>query len=274
MTQRELPTIEIMGTAFIVDVEKGEFREYGNERNSFSFYHINYEGPHYEMAYNENLRNPFMAHPRKCVVRIPQLIQIDPEGMAARYNLSVKALEGKTDFDLMVDQEMYLKRVIRDELPVIDIDGDRFLVDLRFIELRLATDYSKRIVLWDYFDDSTGKYSFYYKQSSKQAININPNITRLPIGVVKVVLPEDHILDPVAAARIDRLGKPKEVGIHEIKDYLMKVPFQKELKARIIPLNETELVGMIKNNKETRQLNNREPLLKKNFERKDKGKHL
>lgn len=268
--QRELPTIEIMGTAFIVDVEKGEFTEYGNERNSFSFYQMDYKGTHYEMAYNENLRSPMFSNKWRCTVQIPQLIHIDSEGMAKKYGVSEKDLIGKNDFDFRVDQQMYTERVFLGRLPVIDIAGDRFFVDMRFDELRWTKDISKRIILKDHIEDSGGKYFFYYDKTEKQPITIDPGIIRLPENVVNVVVPEEHILDPLVFSQLTSVFRP-HVGVNEVKDYLMKHPFQKDLKAEIIPLVETELAEKIKNNKEKHRTNTREPLMKKS-ESREKGK--
>jgi hypothetical protein len=224
------------------------------------------------MAYHEGLKNPLFANPFKCIVRIPQLIEIDPEGMAKKYNLSVKDLDGKTDFDLIVDQKIYQERLYRGKPPVIDIEGDRFFVDMRWDELRWVKDISKRIVLRDHRDESTGKYCFYYNQATKQVETISSTITRLPAGVVKVELPEDEVLDPYEAARVISFER-KNIGENEIKDFLMKVPFQKDLKATIIPHFEVERAEKIKVN-EGKQSISKEPLLKKKRETNNKRKHI
>lgn len=271
-TKRELPTIDIKGTAFIVDVENNQFRECGNESNSFSFNQMEYKGTHYEMAYDERLKNPTFASKLKCTVEIPLLIQIDPEGIAKKYGVSETDLIGKNDFDFRVDQQIYTERVYLGRLPMIDIAGDTFFVDMRFDELRWTKDISKLIILRDQDRvELKGDYFFFYDTNAKQAVTIDSSVTVLPENVVKVILPEDHVLDPLVHAQITDVFRPN-VGVNEVKDILMKCPFHKDLKAEVIPLSKTELVEIMKVNKAAKQ----DPLLKKNREStgRDKGKHM
>jgi len=274
--RQSLPTIEIMGTEFIVDVHQGQFREKANERNCFSLYDLEYKGTHYEMNYREKFKNPHFAHSWECVIRIPQLIEIDPQAMAAKYGLSVKDLEGKTDFDLRVDKKIFHERFYRGKPPVIDIAGDRFFVDMRWDELRWVEDISKRILLRDHKEDAGDKYSFYYDKSTKEAISIDAAIIQSPERLVKVVLPDDYILDPLAESRITSVFRPY-VGENEIKDFLMKNPFEKNLKAEVTALSETLVAELGKRNKAALQEGKDDQLLTKNREsigkEKGKGKH-
>jgi hypothetical protein len=58
------------------------------------------------------------------------MVVLDPVGMAAKYNLPLDSLDRKTDYDIIVDNELVQKR-LNGFLPVIDIAGHDFLCGLQ-----------------------------------------------------------------------------------------------------------------------------------------------
>jgi hypothetical protein len=185
--------------------------------------------------------------------------------MSTKYKIGMSKMEGKSDFDLRVDPQRYHARVNQGQLPIVTIHEDKFFVDLRLHELRLTTDPFKKIALPENFIANKGSYEFYYSLRTQEAVEINPNMTKLPGKVFKVTVPPARKLDPVAVARIER---------KEIKDYLMKCPFEKEVTAKVIPLSETELKQRAKLNKEASKKKEEDSLLKKNRGNNHRGKHL
>ncbi|MEP7372323.1 MAG: hypothetical protein ABI675_02970 [Chitinophagaceae bacterium] len=256
----KLPVIPIMGTEFLVDVIKGEFREKANESNAFSFYYLQYKGTHYILDYNESIKNPIFGN-GKNLIQIPQLIDIDPEGMAIKYDLLPEQLKGKSDFDIRVDQDQYYHRVILDRLPVIGFYPDTYFVDLAYGKLHLTTDESVTLNIRGKEDEATSEYIFYYEHHKRKIVEFPTDAPDFPIGVLKVQLPDNYKLDPVFMARMEN---------RDVKDYLMKTPFQSQLEAKQLDLSENE----IKELKNKARTHNPDDLLRKNRESNGKGYHI
>src|SRR3546814_3269854 len=69
--------------------------------------------------------------------------------MAEKYGISLADLEGKTDYDVMVDQKA-LELRLAGSLPTIDISGHTFYVDYNMGMLRPKDDFlSKGITFKD-----------------------------------------------------------------------------------------------------------------------------
>ena len=252
--------IIIMDTTFFVDIPDNKLKEKGNTHNTISFDNMEYKGTHYILHYDKKTKNiPWRDGTPFVEIIVPQKIQLDPSGMARKFGIKASSLEGKTDFDIIVDQQKYKERVAQGKLPVIDIAGHGYYVALRESVLRLTSDFSTQIYMPDKFNDRSQEYEFYFRPATKEVVDISPSITELPEGVVKIKLPHDVKLDPVAVARTNNL---------DIKAFLVKHPFEKELKAVVIPLDKTSVADIVKRNNE--------PLLKKNIDitQKQKGQSL
>lgn len=78
----------------------------------------------------------------------------------------------------------------------------------------------------------------------KQVVNIDPKLTEFPDNVVKIRLPNELGLDPVSTAR--------RYGIDE-NELLRRFPPKKDLKAVIIPLADTGIPALIRQNREQLQ---------------------
>src|SRR3546814_458015 len=135
---RQLPEIEIGGTLFIVDVRENKLREKANPENELYVFdmHINDDG--YSFWYNRQEKNfgPIQIQtPDNILISIKPLVELDPVGMAEKYGISLADLEGKTDYDVMVDQKA-LELRLAGSLPNIDISGHTFYVDLYMVMLR------------------------------------------------------------------------------------------------------------------------------------------
>jgi hypothetical protein len=266
--QRELPIVMIKGTEFHVDVIREEFREKGNESNKISFSHLQYKKPYYSLAYDESTKNVKIARPWEMNVKIDELVKLDPVGMAEKYNIPVQNIGQKNDCDLRIYRPNWANRVVHDILPVIDIAGVWYDVDLKHYLLRLKDGFGGDIELKDMPELVNGQRYFYYNPSSMEVLSLQEICEQLPYGTVKVSLPADEILDPVAVARRE---------CHDLRDYIMKHPIHQVLKAKVLPVKKEDLLNELELNKKRllRELNER-PLLTKNRESngKDKGYHF
>ena len=83
--------------------------------------------------------------------------------------------------------------------------------------------------------------------------SIDPKLTEFPQGVIQIKLPNEIGLDPVATAR--------KYGMNE-RELLRRYPIQKELKAEVIPLSETGIPRLIRQNKEQLQREHEENMRK------------
>ena len=160
------------------------------------------------------------------------------------------------------DEELLAQR-LAGILPRIDIAGQQFIIDWRLKELRDARDASVRIDLHGLPIDETGEqYLFFYNTRLKKADPPDPKMTHLPKDVVLLKIPYEMKLDPVGVAR--------EYGLPDM-ELLERFPIQRELKVTVIPLDETELVQLVKRNRDKQRLLGIKPSA---IKRRAKGKGL
>jgi hypothetical protein len=136
---------------------------------------------------------------------------------------------------------MNLQQRIAGKLPQIDIVGTIFFVDIRLRELRADFGLKSRIGL-DKLENGPDveSYRFAFNTETKQLVEIERNITEWPGHILIVEIPGNTQLDPYAVALENSVDPVAFVEIH---------PFDRELKARVIPLSETEIPKMIKRNR-------------------------
>jgi hypothetical protein len=131
------------------------------------------------------------------------------------------------------------------KLPHIDINGTDFTIDIRLGELRESPAPWNRIDIseMETAPDSDDRLFFYHTREHNEWI-MDDGITELPKHVVLVALPNELILDPVAAAR--------KVGFDD-EEFLAEYPILQNLKAGVTPLSETFLPAFIEENLSQRQ---------------------
>lgn len=202
--ERKLPTYRIEDTDFIVDVSKLELREKGNETNVIRFEDMRDIGRGYVFEYDLQEKNVPSAWSdnETTTVRVPEFVELDPVGMAQKYNMPSDEIKGKTDFDIMVDQEAFDMRVNKGILPTIDIAGHTFYVDIRMDMLRPKDDFlSNGIVFSDienFFDEERQLYFIPYHAKTHEFREIDyETITKIPKDLIVVSFPNEMALDPV-----------------------------------------------------------------------------
>lgn len=239
---REPVIYQFENTSFVVDIDRQTLRQTDNPDNEISFINQMQDmGDHYLLSWDAATKNAGDNPDRVKQLIIPPLSALDPEGMSEKHGMPLEQMAGKTDFEIIVDQEA-LKARLDGTLPQIDIAGDKFIVDLRLHELRHAEYFFPVISLksLDLTDDGW-HFEAFYEPIMKQVVAIDPKLTEFPNGVVKIKLPNELGLDPVGTARI--------YGMSE-RDLLRRYPIQKELKALVIPLSETNVPRLIQQNRD------------------------
>ena len=123
--------------------------------------------------------------------QVPQMTELDPEGMSLKYGCTAEQLKGKPDFEVMVDQEALALRH-KGMLPRIDISGEAFVVDLRMQELRHAANFYPIISLKSFELTNDGwNYEAYYHPVMKQVVDLDPKLLEFPEGVIKIKIPNE-----------------------------------------------------------------------------------
>ncbi|MFC0514653.1 hypothetical protein ACFFGT_10590 [Mucilaginibacter angelicae] len=240
-------------TGYEVDIGKQVLRQTNRQANEISFIRdMQDRGTHYRLIYDTLLDIASFREPdgqRYRLVEVPQMTELHPEGMAARYGGTAEQLKGKSDFEVIVDQQaLGLRR--SGVLPQIDIAGEPFTVDLRLHELRHGRDFAPVISLLSFtITDDGNAFEAYYQPLLKQTVEIDPGLTELPDHIIRIRLPNEPGLDPVGTAWI--------YGMDE-RELLRRHPIQKDLKAELIPLAETNVPTLIRQNREKLQQDHQE----------------
>ncbi|MFI5162369.1 MAG: hypothetical protein ACHQHN_13905 [Sphingobacteriales bacterium] len=248
-TERLIPVFTIQGTTFHVDIDQQVLRQTNNLANEISFINDMLDkGAYYEFLYDPIIKNvPRVPYNDETFneVRVPPLVQLDPEGMSAKYGLPVSHLGGKTDFEVMVDQELFVRR-LQGQLPRISLGDTEFIINVRRHEIHPASDVTNFINLKELELSPDGeRYHFFLDLATLRAVILDPKMTALPSGVVLAEIPNELRLDPVGCAR--------EYGIDE-KVLLRRFPIIKNLTGKITPLSETWVMAQVQmNNKNMQQ---------------------
>lgn len=205
---KELPVYNIEGTDFFVDAANLQLVEKADPENVIPILEMRDVKDGYVFDYNQkekNIPSVFGGFSDVVTVKIPQLVDLDPIGMAEKYKCPVHDICGKTDFDLMVDQVALEKRLMG-ELPTVDILGHTFYVDIRMDMLRPKDDFASNGIVFSHIDD------YYVGQLDAYWIPYNPKthefqkldydkITSIPADLVTISFPHESLLDPIGFNR-------------------------------------------------------------------------
>lgn len=202
------PVLNIMGTGFYVEIHSQSLIEVNDPSNIISFHDMTDHGSHYTMCYHLRYKNwPCeLDNPADSLnITIPQLVVLDPEGMARKYHVELEDIKGRRDIEFLnPNYEGFLAR-ISGELPLIDIAGERYVIDMERQELRLSRDGSCRLTFTDLEAGSPLEddfsYRFLYDTKLRRATSYTDSSSDSASSIVVVELPDLSRLDPVGAAR-------------------------------------------------------------------------
>jgi len=138
--------------------------------------------------------------------------------------------------------EMTYEQRAQGVLPHIDIAGTDFTVDWRLRELRETAAPWNRIELQRAEMSPEGEaYYLLYDQDSHEEFVFDDEVAEVPEGVVFIKVPYEVRLDPYAVAI--------QYGI-DPKEFVEKFPFEKNLRADVRPLSETNIAAMAAENRQ------------------------
>ncbi|MBT2559808.1 hypothetical protein J7E50_17955 [Pedobacter sp. ISL-68] len=246
--ERELPVVNIEGTDFIVDVKKLELIESNNPNNTISLFEMrdlrNHNGYAFEYSLTEkNIPSSFIRG-ETVTVSLPELVTLDPEGMSAKYGVPLEMFATKSDFDLMVDQTA-LKERLSGLLPIVDIAGHPFYVDLRMDMLRAKDDFLSEGIVFskieDYYVDGKEEYCIPYNPKTHEFKEIDfSSITEIPKDIIVVSVPHESALDPI--------GYNRKHGFEELSN-LKESNLKSHFKAGQVAWKDTGIEETIRENK-------------------------
>lgn len=205
---RQLPEIQIEGTAFLVNVEGYELIEKANPLGKLSLWDMRYRDNQYHFNYNKRFRSVSTGYDDpvdEVAVSIPAMATLDPEGLAAKYGLQRSDIEGKTDYEVMTDKQALIDR-LNGRLTTVDIAGHTFYVDFTMEMLRPKDDFGSNGIKFndidEHYNDLTGKYEIPYNQRTHEYVDLDyDNMTEVPKDVILIAFPDIEALDPVGYAR-------------------------------------------------------------------------
>lgn len=244
--KRDLPIFSIAGTDFLVDVTKPELREKTDPENTISFFEMHDLGNGYLFDYrpkDKNIAPLFSDDEENLTIRLPQLVELDPVGMAAHYGKTLAEMQGKSDFEIMIDQ-LALQQRLQGKLTTIEIAGHLFYVDIRMDKLRPKDDFfSKGIVFSEvdhYYFDKKEAYLIPYNPATHEFQEINYDaIKAFPEDLIAIEFPHERMMDPVG---VNRKGGWDD--LFELKETPVKAHFI----AKIVDWKDTDIRETIKEN--------------------------
>lgn len=240
--KNELPIIKIHGIDFLIDVNKFELREKNNPTNTLSVFSMNDFQNGYEFGLNTETKGfdyEWMVDLRESNTCIPHMARLDPMGMAKKLGLHVAQVKNKTDFELMVDQDAYHNRVIKNVIPTLEIAGHRYEVDMGKNMLRSTQDvYSTGInfsAIEKYFDLDDFTYKIPYNTKTHQSPDLDYLMMKeLPKDIIIVSFPAESVLDRIGWNR--KYGYDVTYGLMQnglkLNFKAEQVPFEKLLKQK------------------------------------------
>jgi len=245
---RQLPEIQIEGTTFLVNVEGYELVEKENGLAKLSLWDMRYAGNQYHFTYNKRFRTISSGSDDpndEIAACIPAMVTLDPEGLAAKYNLKRSDVEGKTDYEVMTDKQALIDR-LNGRLTTVDIAGHTFYVDFPMGMLRPKDDFLSNGIKFDdidgHFNDISGKYEVPYNKRTREFVELDyDNIIELPRDVILIAFPGPKAMDPVGYARKHGWDKEFILAAH---------PQQAHFTADVLTGKDFWLDGRIRENRE------------------------
>lgn len=138
-----------------------------------------------------------------------------------------------------------VKQRLENKLPVIDLAGNRYVVDLEARALKATNNLAHNIDLDSLVLDKEGlNYLCFYHLHTRSTVIIGADITSLPPNTVYLRIPDERFLDPIGLAR--------QYGMEDTA-LLSLYPIRSELKAEVIAIEDSGLPELIRINLEKKR---------------------
>jgi len=215
--------------------------------NIIPFDEMDYQTNHYYFHYDINRKNlPVSLEAAYETILLPNMTELDLEGMAQKYGLAPAEISGKTDVAIINDPVQIQMRESGRQ-PVIEIAGHPFYVDIHWGLLRPKDDFSTLGISFNdidgYLSDDGKNYQITYDPKAHAFKELDySTITSIPKNVIVVEIPSQQRLDPIGYARKHGLNK---------NAVLRQNPLRMKMEARTVPWDETPIKEILSNNLKT-----------------------
>lgn len=251
---------------FAFHVQALEFVQVENPMNRVSVFEMeDFMGNGYRFQYDPTTKSvalPWDSPDDLLTITIPELKELDAAGMAQRYGIPVGRVRSMSDFEIMVDQEAFARRVLG-ELPLIKTPDFTYTVDsehqcfrtdgpgpiskITFLELE-ECGAETRI-------GADAVYYFALDRISGDLCEFDfETMTRYPDNAIMVEFPTREAADRIGHNRF--WGYPDTYGLKQHNVTLVHT-------AKVIPWAETGLGLRIKEN--LKKINNPENIVGKDM---------
>ncbi|WP_286751671.1 MULTISPECIES: hypothetical protein [Sphingobacterium] len=245
-----LPEMEICDTIFQFNIDNLVLIEKNDPNNLLFFNEMLDHLTHYEFFYskinkntpterrlgpaddifNESERSKEEFAHSTVKVSVPRIAEIDPEGMMRKYGCSVDDIKNKTDFDIIVDQDV-LRRRISGERVKIDIAGIVYEIDAIANSLRPVNGAIDRINLAEY------RYDYFIDDESCYYLDCNMNDGRIVDllrdqtveNLIEYKIPDLTNLDPIAVINNFHFLTDLELYYQDLKMFHIAEPSQQQI---------------------------------------------
>lgn len=232
-----LPIYTIDGSSFIVDVRNKRVCEQQCPKNEISILDMHYHDSCYLFSFDRIKKNiswkagPTRLEsnddpkPRDLEIRMPHMTELDPKTMSILYGYPLREIQDKTDFEVMVNQQLFRQRQQR-KMTSVNIWGKVYNLNLeRKVFIPKIADMPE-LAVKDFLQNKLTLTITGYLDTQTHTM-LSPKTVReknLGPSVVRVDLPQLDAIDPYGVA----LAKGWNV-----KETLLKYPLQKRVTAQI-----------------------------------------
>ncbi len=248
----QLPIYGIEGVPFLVDVDLALMRHAKDPLNFIEFSDMIDKGTHYETYFDPKIETAdvYSDRPRGLVkVKIPQMVVLDPERVALKYNLKVSELPDR-DSKLLTSPDWYQLRKMGKQ-PTIWILGQEYVANMRMNVLEPMDLHNDFLMLSDMKLDPTR--TFYYGMLDTETMSLirydEKQIRAIPEKAVIIRIPHERVLDPYL-----QIWK---MGWEDHPERLGKFPIRYNFKALVLDVKDTPIDACIKANRKKKTVTHR-----------------
>jgi len=235
----KLPEIEIYDTIFQFDIDKMVFIKKDDPSNMIFIRNMFDNLTHYEYYWkigetddpslsiaeddifngSEVEKKIYRAYNVLMInVKIPRIGEIDPEGMMRKYGCSLEDIKNKTDFEIIVNQDV-LKQRMAGETVKIDVGGKVYHVDALEGTLLPVSGSEPSIKMaqfqYDYYIEDEGCYYLYCNMDDGRIVDILRDQT--VENTIVYTVPHLSNLDPIPVINSLEFLTDLELYYHDLK---------------------------------------------------------
>jgi hypothetical protein len=248
--ETKLPIYKIMGIPFIVDVDLALMRHHKDQANFMQFSDMTDMGTHYEVDFDVKHEMAELYEenrPGLKLVKIPPMVQLDPERVALKYNIEVSKLPS-IDAELRSHPGWFQQRKSGKQ-PTIKIWGQTYFVNVNFGLLEPENLFHNPIRLTELKKDPTNTYYFGILDTNEMSIiQYDDSIAAIPENAVIIKVPHERVLDPFFI-------RLRSMGWEDHPERMGHFPVRYDMEAQILNWKDSPIALLINKNNKKKKMN-------------------